>query len=192
MNYPNLIRPLMLIGAGLGLVIGIVAAGTAQHSPAEGAGPIIVLETVKGTIEIETFPVDAPKTVEHVLGLVKRNFYNGLRVHRVAPGFVIQLGDPQTRDMTKRAQWGRSGSGKAVGVAEFSKKRRHVRGAVAMAHSGDPAQADSQFYITLAPQPKLDDKHVVFGRVISGMEVVDRIEEADVIRKVTVKEPAKS
>jgi cyclophilin family peptidyl-prolyl cis-trans isomerase len=110
------------------------------------------VETVKGTFEFETYPDEAPQTVEHVLRLVKRNFYNGLRVHRVVPNFVVQMGDPQTRDMTKREWWGRgdfSGSGKPVGVAEFSKKRLHVRGAVAMAHAGNAAQADAQFYVLL-------------------------------------------
>ena len=77
-------------------------------------------ETAKGTFEIETYPNEAPKTVEHILALVQRNFYNGLRIHRVVPGFVVQFGDPQTRDMTKRDSWGTGGSGKPIGVAEIS------------------------------------------------------------------------
>ena len=87
------------------------------------AGPVIVMETVRGTIEFETFPQEAPKTVQHVLALVQRNFYNGLRFHRVEPNFVIQIGDPATRDMTKRVIWGRGNSGSQIGVGEFSKKR---------------------------------------------------------------------
>ena len=75
-----------------------------RRSP--GAGPIIVFDTVKGSFEIETYPNEAPKTVEHILALVKRNFYNGLRIHRYEPGFVVQWGDPQTRDMTKKADLG--------------------------------------------------------------------------------------
>ena len=74
--------------------------GAAKTSP--GAGPVVVIETSKGTIEFETYPNEAPKTVAHILALVKRNFYNGLRVHRVVPKFVIQFGDPLTRDMTKK------------------------------------------------------------------------------------------
>jgi cyclophilin family peptidyl-prolyl cis-trans isomerase len=129
------------------LALAAVAAQTATPAPkgqsiapSPGAGPVIVVETVKGTFEFETYPEEAPRTVEHVLRLVNRNFYNGLRVHRRVTGFVVQFGDPQTRDMSKRDLWGRgqaSGSGKPVGVAEFSKKRLHVRGAVAMAHAGD-------------------------------------------------------
>lgn len=160
-------------------------AAAAQRSP--GAGPVVVLETVKGTIEFETYPNEAPKTVEHVLALVRRNFYNGLRVHRVEPGFVIQFGDPQSRDFTKRAAWGSRGSGRPVGVAEINPKRPHRLGAVAMAHAGDPAQADAQMYITMAPQPRLDRNYTVFGQVISGMDVVNRIAIGDVIRRATVK-----
>jgi cyclophilin family peptidyl-prolyl cis-trans isomerase len=160
-----------------------------QRSP--GAGPIIVFETVKGTIEIETYPNEAPKSVAHILGLVKRNFYNGLRVHRVEPGFVVQFGDPQTRDMTRRDRWGTQGSGRPIGAAEMNPKRTHRLGAVALAHAGDPRLADSQMYITLAPVPRLDGGYTVFGQVISGMDVVQKLQVTDVIRRATVKEPAR-
>jgi cyclophilin family peptidyl-prolyl cis-trans isomerase len=166
------------------------APAPAGLKPSPGAGPIIVMETVKGTIEFETYPDEAPKSVEQILRLIKRNFYNGQRVMRVDPGFVVQFGDPQTRDMTKRDWWGRgfaAGSGKLIGAAEFSKKRTHVRGAVAMAHAGDPTTADNQMYITLAPQPKLDGKHTVVGRVLSGMDVVAKLQVTDIIKKVYVK-----
>jgi cyclophilin family peptidyl-prolyl cis-trans isomerase len=162
----------------------------ATVTPTPGAGPVIVVETVKGTFEFETYPDDAPKTVAHVVNLAKRGFYNGLRVHRAVSGFVVQMGDPQTRDMSKREWWGRgdfSGSGTPVGVAEISKKHLHVRGAVAMAHPGNPALADAQFYITLSPQPKLDGKYSVFGRVINGFEVLPKLQVTDILRKVYVK-----
>src|SRR5215203_5066930 len=99
------------------------APAAAAVKPTPGAGPVIVVETSKGAFEFETYPDDAPKTVANILALTKKGFYNGQRFHRVVPGFVIQAGDPQTRDMTKRDQWGRgmgAGSGKPVGVAEFS------------------------------------------------------------------------
>ena len=154
--------------------------------PAATQGPILVVETVKGIIEIQTFPADAPKTVEHIVALAKRNFYNGLRVHRVVPGFVVQFGDPQTRDMTKRDRWGSGGSGRSVGVAEI--KRKHVVGAVAAAHIGDDAKtADSQMYITFAAQPKLDGGFTVFGQVRSGMDVAQKLAVNDIIRRITVK-----
>jgi peptidyl-prolyl cis-trans isomerase B (cyclophilin B) len=152
-----------------------------------GAAPVLVIETVKGTIEIETYPNEAPKTVEHILALVKRNFYNGQRIHRVVPGFVVQFGDPQTRDMTKRDRWGSGGSGRAIGVSEVNPKRTHRLGAVAMAHAGDGREADSQMYITLAPQPRLDRDFTVFGQVTSGMDVAQKLAMNDVIRRITVK-----
>ena len=104
--------------------------GTQEKSP--GAGPIIVLETAKGTIEFETYPEEAPKTVARIVELVKKNFYTGLRFHRVEPAFLIQVGDQTSRDMSRQAEWGRRGSGTPIGVAEITKKRRNVLGAVAM------------------------------------------------------------
>lgn len=156
-----------------------------QTSP--GTGPVIVVETEKGTFEFETYPNEAPKTVAHIIGLVNKRFYNGQRVHRVVPGFVIQMGDPATRDMTKQAAWGSGGSGTPVGAAEISKTRTHVRGAVAMAHAGDAAKADSQFYVTLADVHRLDADYTVFGKVISGMDVVMKIAQPDRIVRVTVR-----
>ena len=162
------------------------AAPAAAPRPA-AAGPIMVIETVKGPIEIRLFPAEAPKTVEHITALAKRNFYNGLRVHRVEPGYVVQFGDPQTRDMTKRDRWGTGGSGKPIGAGEPSPKHKHVVGAVAMAHPGDPKLADSQMYIMLGTAPKLDGGYTVFGQVISGMDVVRKLAVTDVIRRITVK-----
>jgi cyclophilin family peptidyl-prolyl cis-trans isomerase len=165
-------------------------AGPPGRTP--GAGPEIVVETVKGTFVFETYPDEAPKTVAHVVKLAKRGFYNGLRVHRAVPGFVVQLGDPQTRDMTKREWWGRgdfAGSGTPVGAAEISKKLRHITGAVAMAHSGNPAQADAQFYIVLRDNPKgLNGNYAVFGRVIEGADVPAKLKVADIIKRVSVRE----
>ena len=162
------------------------AAKPATTAP--GTAPIIAVETEKGTFEFETYPNEAPKTVKHIVGLVQKRFYNGQRVHRVVPGFVVQMGDPLSRDMTKKDQWGTGGSGTPIGAAEFSKVRTHVLGAVAMAHAGDAAKADSQFYVTLAPQPRLDGQYTVFGKVISGMDVVQKIAVGDRIIRVTVKE----
>lgn len=179
-----------LLSAGCGLLAALMivaAPGGQEKSP--GAGAVIVLETAKGTIEFETYPEEAPKTVARVLELVKKNFYNGLRFHRAEPKFVIQVGDPQTRNMQMKDWWGRSGFGKPIGVAEITRKRRHVRGAVAMAYAGtDPRAADSQFYILLRNAPELDAKYTVFGRVISGLGIADRIQRGDVLKKASVKE----
>ena len=164
------------------------AAGPAAKLP--GPAPVIVLETVKGTIELETYPADAPKTVARVLELIKKNFYNGQRFHRAEPNFVIQVGDPTSRDMSQIDYWGRSarsGTGTPIGVSEVTKKRRHGLGTVGMADAGDPRAADSQFYITRRAAPELDGKHTIFGRVISGLDVVQKIQKADVLKRAYVK-----
>ena len=164
------------------------AAAAAAGKTSPGAGPVIVVETEKGTFEFETYPNEAPKTVAHIVNLVNTKFYNGQRVHRVVPGFVIQMGDPQTRDMTKQAMWGNGGSGKPIGAAEITKTRTHAaKGMVAMAHAGDASKADSQFYVTLAPQTRLDADYAVFGKVISGMDVVEKIQAPDRNIRVTVR-----
>lgn len=170
------------------LVVALSGVALAQGKTSPGAGPsIVVVETEKGTFEFETYPNEAPKTVAHILELVNKRFYNGQRVHRVVPGFVMQFGDQQTRDMTKEKMWGRI-EGPPVGIAEFSKLRTHVRGAVALAHNGDASKADTQMYVTLADTPRLNMKYVVFGKVISGMDVVDKLKYADRIVRVTVRE----
>lgn len=172
----------------------LAAQGTAKPAAppaaaqAAPAGPVLVFETEKGTIEIETYPKEAPKTVAHIVDLVNKRFYNGQRVHRVVPNFVIQLGDPQSRDMTKKAQWGTGGSGTPIGVAEFSKTLKHAPGIVSMAHAGNPTQADSQFFIVTGPASHLDGKHQIFGRVTSGMDVVKQIAPGDRIVRATVKQ----
>lgn len=163
----------------------LAAAGHAQSAP------IVVVETSKGTFAFETFPDEAPVTVAHVLGLVRRGFYDGQRVHRAQPGFVVQWGDPRSRDLSREADWGRgasASSGTPVGAVEMSRKRTHVAGAVAIAHLGDPARADSQIFVTLANRPELNGKYAVFGRIISGSDVPARLERGDVITRMYLKE----
>lgn len=163
------------------------AAGAQQKSP--GAGPVVVLETAKGTIEFETYPEEAPKTVARVLDLVKKNFYNGQRFHRAEPNFLVQVGDPVSRDVSRQEWWGRQSAGKPIGVSEITKKRRHGVGAVAMAYPGtDKAAADSQFFITRRAAPELDGKYTVFGRVLSGQDVVGKLQRGDVLKRAYLKE----
>lgn len=175
----------------LAMCASIVAAAplpARQTSP--GAGPVIVLETSRGNVEFETYPEEAPRTVAQIVGLTKRNFYNGQRFHRADTGFgLVQIGDPQSRNVLMREWWGRAGSGTPIGVAEITKKRRHVRGAVAMAYPGtDPRSADSQFFINTKPHPEWDAKYTVFGRIIRGIEVVDEIQIADILKRASVRE----
>ena len=167
------------------VLIAVVSRTGAQTSP------VIVVETTKGTFEIETYPTEAPKTVAHVVDLVKRGFYDGQRIHRAVPAFVVQWGDPRSRDTSQSGEWGlgaAAASGKAIGVAEITRKRTHTMGAVAMAHPGIPAQADSQMFVTLAERPDLNGKYAVFGRVVTGEDVPARLERGDEIRRMYLKE----
>lgn len=180
--------------AALGAVAGL-GAQTAGRGGAKAALPVVVFETAKGSFEVEFYPAEAPKSVEHILALVRRNFYNGLRVHRVVEGFVVQFGDPQTRDMTKKANWGSGGSGRTIGVAEISPKRPHKLGAVALAYAsrGGPTSADSQVYICLngpARYSAIEGDYAVIGQVVSGMDVVQQLKELDIIKRASVKGPA--
>jgi peptidyl-prolyl cis-trans isomerase B (cyclophilin B) len=153
------------------------------------AAPIIVVETSKGAFSFQTFPEEAPLTVAHIVALVKSGFYDGQRVHRALPGFVVQFGDPQSKDLSKRSLWGRgdaASSGHPIGFAEVTAKRNHVKGAVGMAHLGDPAKADSQMYITLADRPDLDLRYVVFGQVVTGVDVPAELQVGDTIKRVYV------
>ncbi|HEV3142111.1 MAG TPA: peptidylprolyl isomerase [Vicinamibacterales bacterium] len=154
------------------------------------APPIIVVETAKGAFEFETYPEEAPKTVAHVVDLVKRGFYDGQRVHRALPGFVVQWGDPRSRDLAREAEWGRgadASSGAPIGIGEITAKRTNTRGAVAVAHSGVPSQADSQIFVTLADRPDLDGQYAVFGRIVVGGDVPARLERGDVIVRMFVR-----
>jgi len=187
---------MVMLLATFGTAVNLAGQAAAQKgSGAAAALPVIVFETAKGTFEVEMYPSEAPKSVAHILALVRRNFYNGLRVHRVVPGFVTQFGDPQTRDMTLRDRWGSGGSGRSIGVAEMSPKRTHKLGTVALAHSGDPKGGDSQIYICVNSDPgryaPMNGNYAVIGQVISGMSVVQKLQETDVIRRATVKEPGR-
>ena len=182
-------KPIIAAAALAAVVAGNILPAPLDAQLSPGAGPVVVLETDKGAIEFETYPEEAPRTVEHILALVKRGFYNGQRFHRAEPNFLVQIGDPQSRNMVMQEWWGRGpGSGKAIGVSEVTRKRTHVRGAVAMAYPGsDPKLADSQFYITRRARPELNARYTVFGRVIKGMDTVDKIRRADILRKAYVK-----
>jgi cyclophilin family peptidyl-prolyl cis-trans isomerase len=162
---------------------GMESAAIAQ---APAPGPTVVIETSKGTITIETYPSEAPKTVENFLALVKSNFYNRQHFHR-AESFVIQVGDPDSKDLAKKDHWGRRGNGKPLGVAEISKKLTQKKGAVGMAHAGDPAKADSQFYIVRQAKKIPEGKYAIFGQVTSGLDVVDKIVVGDLIKRMYVK-----
>jgi cyclophilin family peptidyl-prolyl cis-trans isomerase len=136
-----------------------------------------VFQTKLGKIVIKFFPEKAPNHVKNFQALVKAGFYNGTKFHRVVPGFMIQGGDPNTKkdDKSKWGQGGHEVNGKEVTVNSEFNDIHHARGIVSMARANDPNSASSQFFICVADAGFLDGKYTVFGEVIEGMDVVDKI-----------------
>ena len=176
--------------AGSGLVLAWPAP-VAEVRPViqAAANPTLVLDTAKGTIEIELLQSDAPKSVAYIIDLVEKGFYRGQRFHR-SEAALVQVGDVASRDVTKKEWWGRNVHLPTIGVAEISKKLIHVRGIVGLAHSGNATQAHSQFYIMKQTSPSLNGKYTIIGRVKVGMATVDTIQIGDVIKNATIKEAA--
>ncbi len=136
-------------------------------------GPRAIIKTKFGDIEVKLYPDVAPKHVENFIKLAKDGFYNGTIFHRVIPGFMIQAGDPNTKDSLKKETFGQGGPGYTV-KAEFS-DLPHKRGIVSMARASDPDSAGSQFFIVVEDSRFLDRKYTVFGEVTKGIGVADKI-----------------
>jgi peptidyl-prolyl cis-trans isomerase B (cyclophilin B) len=153
---------------------------TSQGTPAvkkekSMAEKVAEIHTSKGEIDIRFYPDVAPGHVKNFIELAESGFYNGTKFHRIIPGFMIQGGDPNTKT-SNVSSWGTGGSGKNI-KAEFSAKP-HTRGIVSMARAQDPNSASSQFFIVVADSRFLDNQYSVFGEVLKGMVVADKIVSA--------------
>ncbi len=160
-----------------GLVLGTLAPG--RGAIAADAENTLYMDLEYGRVTIEMRPDLAPRHVARIKQLARKGFYDGAVFHRVIEGFMAQSGDPTGT--------GRGGSGTKL-PAEFS-DHPHVRGVVSMARAQDPDSADSQFFIVFAPAPHLDGQYTVWGKVVSGMEFVDRIKRGDRRRGGAVADP---
>ena len=150
--------------------------GTTMLHAAEGAAgkaPKAVIKTQLGDMEIVFFPDKAPNHVQNFIKLAKSGYYNGTIFHRVIPGFMIQGGDPNTKDPKKPETYGMGGPSEKL-KAEFN-DTPHRRGIVSMARTNDPNSAGSQFFIVVKDSNFLDGQYTVFGEVVKGMEVADKI-----------------
>jgi cyclophilin family peptidyl-prolyl cis-trans isomerase len=158
----------------------------ADKPAAAGKSPMVMITMEKGgEIVLELWPQDAPKHVENFVRLVNEKFYDGQRVHRVEPKFVVQFGDPQSKTLPlDDPRMGTGGTGRKL-KAEFN-KRPFERGVLGMARANDPDSADSQVYLMLGPAEFLNGKYTAFGRVVTGMGVVDQIRVGDRIKSVKV------
>src|SRR5713226_1914346 len=167
------------------VAISVAAPALAQNKPVvKPPTAVITLET-GGQITLEFFPADAPKHVENFIKLARAGFYDDQRFHRVEPGFVVQLGDPQSKTLAMgHPTRGTGGPGYTIKAA-FN-NRKFERGLLGMARTRDPDSAGSQFYIMLGPAGHLNGKYTAFGRVASGMTKVDTIKVGDRVKSVKI------
>src|SRR5690349_11904569 len=171
---------LLLPICALSLAVGLAAAradepktASKDSKPAAAANEVAVIKTVEGDMVIEFWPDVAPKTVENFKKLARKGFYDGTCFHRVIKGFMIQGGDPLTKDEANQARWGTGDPGYKI-KAEFNSKP-HVRGVLSMARSNDPDSAGSQFFICHGDPRFLDNQYTAFGKLIKGDEVLEKI-----------------
>jgi peptidyl-prolyl cis-trans isomerase B (cyclophilin B) len=162
---------------GLGVVIAVVVAVVVIAAMPEGPKTYATIETEKGNLVLELFASDVPMTVNNFVSLAREGFYDGLTFHRVEPDFVVQGGCPI----------GDGTGGPGYQFDDEITEHTHVAGALSMANSG-PNTNGSQFFITYTPQHHLDGHHSVFGQLIEGMDVLERIEQGDVMLRITIEE----
>jgi peptidyl-prolyl cis-trans isomerase B (cyclophilin B) len=193
--FTRIIRP--------ALVAGLLFALAAPLAQAQ-ANPRVEMEIEKkGKITIELLPKVAPKTVAHFVGLVNKKFYDGILFHRVEPEFVAQGGDPESKkidpaklkgltsqEVGAQFNLGMGGSGKDVRVP-LEANTSHGRGTLGLARSSAPDSGDSQFFFNLKPNPDLDGKYCVFGKITKGLDVIDKIAIGDRIKSIRVLKAAK-
>jgi cyclophilin family peptidyl-prolyl cis-trans isomerase len=188
-------RPRFVVGLAVACLLTGTAASARQGKAAakadEPSGPVIVLEFAGGTVEITTFPEEAPKSVEHVIDLVRRHFYRGQRIWWATPS-LVQFGDPTTRDMTKRDVWGTVSSGRSVGVDESDlAKHKFVRGIVGLGYRQgyNPRTADSYLFIIKGSNTAANGKYAVIGQISDPkqMLIIDKLEVPDLIKNAYIK-----
>ncbi len=139
---------------------------------------VAVIKTTLGQLVLELWPEVAPKTVANFKQLAQQGFYDGTAFHRIVKGFMVQGGDPLTKDASQESRWGTGGPGRTI-KAEFN-ERSHQRGVLSMARSQDPDSAGSQFFICLGDASFLDRKYTAFGQLIQGDDVLGKIGDTPV------------
>src|SRR5438093_3507401 len=172
---------LSILAVALLLSLALFAAEEKQENPPMNASnEVAVIKTSEGDMVIEFWPDAAPKTIENFKKLARSGFYDGTIFHRIVKGFMIQGGDPNSKDTGKETSYGEGGPGYKI-KAEFN-DRSHERGVISMARSSDPDSAGSQFFICLASVPRLDHQYATFGKLIKGDDVLGKIGDMPVTR----------
>jgi peptidyl-prolyl cis-trans isomerase B (cyclophilin B) len=155
-----------------------MARGADAKAGSSDTNEVAVIKTTEGDMVVQFWPDVAPKTVENFKTLARKGFYNGTAFHRIMKEFMIQGGDPKTKDPSKESEWGSGGPGYSIN-AEFN-DRHHERGVISMARSRDPNSAGSQFFICDGDAPNLDHSYTAFGKLIKGEDTLRKIADTPV------------
>src|SRR5213596_1492149 len=172
---------LSVLAVALLLSSALFAAEENQENPTMNApNEVAVIKTSEGNMVVQFWNDAAPKTIENFKKLARSGFYDGTIVHRIVKGFMIQGGDPNSKDPGKESSYGQGGPGYKI-KAEFN-DHSHDRGVISMARSSDPDSAGSQFFICLAPVHRLDRQYTTFGKLTKGEDVLEKIGDTPVER----------
>src|SRR6516162_6389562 len=188
----KILKSICTVSLALGLAAARAAEPNQEQPPTPGAKPdtkqenkkvsaneVAVIKTTEGEMVIAFWPDVAPKTVENFKTLARKGFYDGTAFHRIIKGFMIQGGDPNTKDPAKEGSYGQGGPGYTI-PAEFN-NRTHQFGVISMARSRDPNSAGSQFFICNGDASQLDHQYTAFGKLIKGDDVLRKISDAPVV-----------
>jgi peptidyl-prolyl cis-trans isomerase B (cyclophilin B) len=159
------------------------AEETKENPPMNASDEVAVIKTSEGDMVVQFWNDAGPNTIENFKKLARSGFYDGTIFHRIVKGFMIQGGDPNSKDLGKESSYGQGGPGYKI-KAEFN-DRSHERGVISMARSSDPDSAGSQFFICLASVPRLDHQYTTFGKLIKGDDVLEKIGDTPVTRSNT-------
>jgi peptidyl-prolyl cis-trans isomerase B (cyclophilin B) len=151
-----------------------------ENPPMNASNEVAVIKTSEGDMVVQFWNNAAPNTIENFKKLARSGFYDGTIFHRIVKGFMIQGGDPNSKDLGKESSYGEGGPGYKI-KAEFN-DRSHERGVISMARSSDPDSAGSQFFVCLASVPRLNHQYTTFGRLIKGDDVLEKIGDTPVTR----------
>src|SRR5205807_10158205 len=161
----------------------LAAEENKENPPMNASNEVAVIKTSEGDMVVQFWNDAAPNTIENFKKLARSGFYDGTIFHRIVKGFMIQGGDPSSKDPGKESSYGQGGPGYKI-EAEFN-DHSHDRGVISMARSSDPDSAGSQFFICLAPVPRLDGQYTTFGKLIKGDDVLGKIGDTPVTRNST-------
>jgi peptidyl-prolyl cis-trans isomerase B (cyclophilin B) len=159
-----------------------------EKTPMNSSNEVAVIKTSEGDMVVQFWTDAAPNTVENFKKLARQGFYDGTIFHRIVKGFMIQGGDPNSKDPAKENSYGQGGPGYNI-KAEFN-DHSHDRGVISMARGPDPDSAGSQFFICLAPVHRLDHQYTTFGKLIKGQDVLEKIGDTSVTKN-SMGEPSK-